>query len=111
MRIPLRTYRSQPLSASIIRVMGRVADMLSTIRLWQTHGVGTFLELLELLPAHRAAKSKVTFSELPHNGSFWHELSATPEPFLGANYMLGRCEAWGQPTWRPHEEVPEIRDW
>lgn len=72
---------------------------------------GDLLGGLELPPPHSAAKSQVTFSELPHNSSFWHELSATPEPFLGTNYMSGRCEAWGQPTWRPHEEVPKIRDW
>lgn len=51
------------------------------------HGVGTFLELLEMPLVHRAAKSQVIFFELVHNGSFWHELSATPEPFPGANYI------------------------
>lgn len=81
--------------------------MLSLTSVWKMQGVETFLELLELLVAPRAAKSQVTFSELLCNGSFWHELSATPEPFPGANYMAGRCEAWGHPTWRPHEEVPE----
>lgn len=84
--------------------------MLSTTSVWQMHGIGTFLELLDLPPAHRAAKSPfLNFHTMALSG--WHELSATPEPFLGANYVPERCEAWGQPTWRPHEEVPEIRGW
>lgn len=90
--------------------MGRVAYMLSTPSVWQMHGVGTFLELWSCHPPTAQPSPKSPFSEPPHNGSFWHELSATPEPFLDANYMSDRCEAWGQPTWRPHEEVPKIRD-
>lgn len=59
--------RAQLLSASLMRVMGRVTYMSSLTSVWQMHGVKTFLVLLELLWAPRAAKSQVTFSELLHN--------------------------------------------
>lgn len=73
--------------------MCRVTYVLSTTSVWQMYEAGRLLELLKMLLVHGRAKSQVIFFELVHNGSFWHELSATPEPFPGANYMPGRCEA------------------